>query len=216
MGKRLQYRNGAVVGVAGLVFAVCLSGFGLGHQGESATTNTGLTIQVTASRSVIKLPPRPADLRPLDCEPTEDEVRLSANATSPYKTEMNFNWQVPVGRLIGKGRNVTWDLSGVQEGSYTATVDASDKHKHTASSSVKVAVVVCPGWRPDPPPCPTISVSCPSTVDSKEPVTFEADVVGGDPEIASTYKWSLSAEKKSRVKRNRKSPSTFLVYTTNR
>jgi len=57
---------------------------------------------------------------------------------------MIFTWQAPAGRLIGKGREVSWDLSGVQEGTYTATVDASDKHKHTASGSVTVTVVICP------------------------------------------------------------------------
>jgi hypothetical protein len=107
---------------------------------------------------------------------------------------MNFKWQVPVGRLIGKTREVTWDLSGVEAGTYTATVEASDKYKHTASGSIEVTVVICPGFLPDPPPCATISVSCPSTAESKGAVTFEATVSGG-PDITPTFEWSLSAGK---------------------
>ena len=183
--------------VSGLIFVLCLSCLALNQKGSKRaranrkTNSGGLTVQVKASHSLVKLPPRP-DLIALNCEPTETQVSLYANSTSPHNSEINFNWQVPVGRLIRKSREVTWDLSGVQEGTYTATVEASDTHKNTGSGSVAVTVVVCPGWLPDPPPCPTISVSCPSTVESKQPVTFEATVSGG-PDTTRTYEWSLSA-----------------------
>ena len=194
--QRLRRRNLVTFGVASLIVASCLSGLGLNKQGSkrervNRKTNTERAVQVTASRSLIKLPPAPPFL-PHNCEPTEKVVRLYANDTASLKSGINFTWQVPVGRLIGNSREVTWDLSGVQEGTYTATVEASDKHKHTVSGSVVVTVVTCPSWLPDPPPCPTLSVSCPSSVDSKGLVTFEATVSGVFSEIA-TYEWSLSA-----------------------
>lgn len=197
MFKELRYR--VTFGIADLIFAVCLSCFGLTQQdlkGPPADrkTNTELTIQVTASRSLVKLPPKMPEIVPVNCEPTESKVRLNANSTSPHKAE-SFTWQVPVGRLIGKTRAVAWDLSGVEAGTYTATVEASDKHKHTASGSITVSVVICPGERPDPPPCPSVTVACPSSVESKDTLTFEAFVVGGNPEIMPTYKWKLSAGK---------------------
>jgi len=199
MFKGLRYRNLVTLAVAGLIFAVCLSCFGLNRQGSKRAgankkVNTGLAVQVIASRSLVKLPPRPPEL-PLNCELTEKEVKLYANATSPRRAEINFTWQVPVGRLIGKGREVTWDLSGVEAGTYTATVEASDRYKNTGSGSITVTVVICPGWLPDPPPCPTISVSCPSSVESKASITFEATVSGGAPEMIPTYEWSISAGK---------------------
>lgn len=196
--KGQRYRNLVTFGVAGLIFTVCLSCFGLSQQSSKrarAKTNNKLVIQVTASRSLIELPPRSADLSRLTCELTESEVKLYANATSPHKAEINFTWQVPVGRLIKKSREVIWDLSGVQEGTYTATVEASDRHKNRGNGSITVTVVICPGWRPDPPPCPTVWVSCPSNVESKGLVTLEAAVYGGHPEIKPTYEWSLSAGK---------------------
>jgi len=191
--QRWRHRNLVTFGVASLIFVLCLSCLGLNQQGSKRArgNRTGLAVQVKASHSLVKLPPRP-DLTAHNCEPTETQVRLSANSTVPHNSEINFTWKVPVGRLIGKSREVTWDLSGVHEGTYTATVEASDTHKNTGSGSVAVTVVICPGWRPDPPPCPTISVSCLSSVESKQPVTFEATVTGG-PETTPTYQWSLSA-----------------------
>jgi hypothetical protein len=198
MFKELWYRNVLGFGVAGLIFAACLSCFGLNQQASKRVradkkTNTQITIQVKASRSLVKLPPKRPYVSTSDCESTDNEVTLYANATSPHKGEMNFSWQVPVGRLIAKNRDAIWDLSGVDEGTYTATVEASDRHKHTASGSITVTVVICPGWLPDPPPCPTISVSCPSKAESKGSITFEATVSGGYPDI--TFEWSLSAGK---------------------
>lgn len=173
-------------------------GFGLSQQGSNRTRdrNSGLVVQVTASQTLVKVPPRGNHER-LYCEPPEsDEVRLSANATNPHKTEMTFTWQVPVGRLIGKDREVVWDLSGVPEGTYTATVEASDRLKNTAGSSVEVTVVICPNWfLPDPPPCPVVSVSCPVKMERKEQATFVATVAGGNTDVKLTYEWSLSAGK---------------------
>ena len=93
----LRYRSVVAFGVAGLIFAVCLSCFGINQQGSKGAradrkTNPELTIQVTASRSLIKLPPRRADLTALNCELTETEVRLYANITSTHKAELNFTW----------------------------------------------------------------------------------------------------------------------------
>ena len=193
----LRFRRVVTFGVVGLIFAVCLSGFGLNQQGSKRAgadrrTNAELTIQVTASHSLVKLPPQRPDLAPLNCELTDKEVRLSANITATHKAEMNFNWQVPVGRLIGKTSEVTWDLSGVDAGTYTATVEASDRHKHIVSGSITITVDICPGYFPDPPPCPVVMVSCPSSLESKGSVTFEATVSGG-PKTIPTFEWSLSA-----------------------
>ena len=184
-----------LTGLTVLVLAVWLSSFGPGAKQERAGGNTShdLTVQVTASRTLIRLPPKSADLLPYECEPTEPEVKLSANSTSPHKDMMNFTWQVPVGRLRGKNRKVIWNLRGVEAGTYTATVEARDKHNHTASGSITVTVAVCPGWRPDPPPCPNIVVSCPAKADSNGSVTFVASVLGGPSKLS--YKWSLSAGK---------------------
>jgi hypothetical protein len=200
MFKGLQYRNVRILCVAGVIFAVWLSCFGLDQQRSKRAragrkTNSGVVITVKASHNLVKLPPKSPDLAPLNCELTNNEVRLYAGATSPHHDAMKFAWQVPVGRLKGKRRDVIWDLRGVEAGTYIATVEASDRHKNTGRGSTTVTVVICPGWRPDPPPCPSIFVSCPDRVESNGTITFEATVAGGNPEERRTYKWSLSAGK---------------------
>ncbi len=72
-------------------------------------------------------------------------------------------------------------------GTYTATVDVNDGNGHTVNGSTTVTVAECTGCRP---PCPTVSVSCPSDVDQGSPITFSASV-GGDANV--TYNWSVSA-----------------------
>ena len=50
-----------------------------------------------------------------------------------------------------------------------------------------------PSPSPQPTLCPTVSVSCPSEI-GKQPITFEAMVTGGDPNLKTTYTytWSVS------------------------
>ncbi len=39
--------------------------------------------------------------------------------------------------------------------------------------------------------CPQISVSCPSSFNEGEPITFTAEVVGGNPNVVPSYHWTL-------------------------
>jgi hypothetical protein len=55
----------------------------------------------------------------------------------------------------------------------------------TASNQQKVS--------PTPSTCPTVRVSCTDTVKEKEPLTFTADVSGGDQNVTPTFNWTVSA-----------------------
>jgi len=90
---------------------------------------------------------------------------------------------------------VTWDLYGVPQGTYTVTVEVNDGNQLTANAATTVTVTRCSDCGYVVIPCPTVSVSCPSVVDSKQPVVFEATVAGGDPEVKPTYTWSITAGK---------------------
>jgi len=124
------------------------------------------------------------------CTPTGSEVTLVANASDPDNDQLLYTWSVTGGRLSGEGRQVTWDLTGVANGSYTATVEVNDGNQHTANGSTTVTVADCTGCKPPPPPCPTVSVSCPTDVEANAPITFTASVTG---EGTWTYNWSVSA-----------------------
>lgn len=126
----------------------------------------------------------------------EREVKLSATVESPEEKKLRFTWAVSAGRLKGKGSRVTWDISGLGEGTYTAMVDVTDTNHHTVSSSAVIRILPCATC--DPPPCPTVSVACPSEAESKQEIEFIANVAGGDVDIRRTYKWSVSAGKITR------------------
>jgi PKD domain-containing protein len=147
-------------------------------------------VSVMASPSVITIcPPKSSSI--LNCS-VDRLVVLSA--ITPVPGHCLFTWPVPAGSLTGQGRKVTWDLSGLAEGTYTATVEVNDG-EHTAKASATVAVAICGACDPPPPPCPVLSVSCPNGIEPKQPITFEATVTGGDPAMTPTYTWKVSAGK---------------------
>ena len=123
--------------------------------------------------------------------PSSSEVQLTANATDPDNDTLLYTWSVTGGRLTGEGRSVTWDLSGVANGSYTATVDVNDGNQHTVQGTATVNVTDCPDCVTPPPPCPTVSVTCTDAVNVGEAITFTASV--GQAPANATYNWSVSA-----------------------
>jgi len=139
------------------------------------------------------LRPCPPGQSSASCTPTGSEVTLVANASDPDNDQLLYTWSVTGGRLSGEGRQVTWDLSGVANGSYTATVEVNDGNQHTASGNTTVTVADCTGCLPPPPPCPVVSVSCPTDVEPNAPITFTASVSGGPSGASWTYNWSVSA-----------------------
>jgi hypothetical protein len=147
---------------------------------------------VTGSMTSITRP-CPPGTSSSSCTPSGSEVQLTAVASDPENDTLLYTWSVTGGKLSGEGRAVTWDLTGVANGTYTATVEVNDGTPgHTASGSATVTVADCPGCVKPPPPCPNISVSCPSEVDLGQPATFTASVTGGEG-LTPTYNWSVSA-----------------------
>src|SRR6185369_3346206 len=156
------------------------------HINQAPVVNT-----VTPSISAI-VRPCPPGQRADNCSPTDNTVTLVANATDPENDQLLYTWSVTGGRLSGEGRQVTWDLTGVADGTYTATVEVNDGNQHTATGNTTVTVAPCVGCATPPPPCPTVTVSCPSEVEAGQPITFTASVAGeGAP--SPTYNWSVSA-----------------------
>jgi hypothetical protein len=147
---------------------------------------------VTTSISSI-LRPCPPPTSSTTCTPTGSEVTLTADATDPDADQLLYTWSVTGGRLTGEGRSVTWDLSGVQNGTYTATVEVNDGNMQKATGSATVTVADCTGCVPPPPPCPQVSVTCPSDIEAGQPITFTASVTGGAEGATWTYNWSVSA-----------------------
>ena len=47
-------------------------------------------------------------------------------ATDPDGDTLLYSYTVTGGRITGEGANVSWDLTGVQPGTYTSTVEVDD------------------------------------------------------------------------------------------
>jgi hypothetical protein len=150
---------------------------------------------ISTSKSLITFCPTTATgSSNLTCSP-DRQVKLVANAADPDgDTEFLYTWTVTGGTLQGEGRAVTWNLSGLAEGTYTATVELNDGNQHTATGSTTVTIALCSGCDRPPPLCPTVSVSCSNRIDN-QPITFEATVAGGDPDMKPLYNWSVTAGK---------------------
>ncbi|HEY8227303.1 MAG TPA: hypothetical protein VIG25_18670 [Pyrinomonadaceae bacterium] len=145
---------------------------------------------VTTSISSITRP-CPPPTTSATCTPSGNEVTLTADAFDEDNDTLLYTWSVTGGRLTGEGKTVTWDLSGVANGTYTATVEVDDGNMHKVSGTATVTVADCADCKV-PFVCPTVSVSCPSQADPGTPVTFNA-TISPDPGVPVTYNWSVSA-----------------------
>jgi len=163
--------------------------FWIGHRNARYAPppiNVAPTVSVSASYSTITLP-CPPGTSSASCSPSAySSVDLTATAADADNDTLLYTWSVTGGRITGEGRGVSWDLSGVNPGTYTASVEVNDGNAHTATSSTTVTIAVCTNCVP---PCPTVSVSCPSDVDQGSPITYSASA--GDANV--TYNWSVSA-----------------------
>jgi len=113
-------------------------------------------------------------------------IQLTEIATDPENDVLMYTWTVTGGKITGEGKSVTWDLSGSQPGSYTATVQVSDGTAPPVSSSASVTIAKCSDCAAA---CPTVTVNCPSDVEQGGAITFTASVSSGNV----TYNWSVSA-----------------------
>ncbi|HKS29242.1 MAG TPA: hypothetical protein VJS44_15545 [Pyrinomonadaceae bacterium] len=124
-----------------------------------------------------------------NCPGEASSVQLAADAVSPQGLELRYNWSATGGRIVGTGANTTWDFSGVQEGTYTVTVEVNSGREQDCTAFTQTAVVVrnCP-----PPTCPSIVISCPDTVRVGQSITFTANVTNLATGITPVYQWTVS------------------------
>ncbi|PYS92651.1 MAG: hypothetical protein DMF64_08210 [Acidobacteria bacterium] len=200
-GERLFHSNNNFP--AGFIQSTDPHGFGFqlfaGHRNARAPItlpNNPPTVSLAANPATVTLAANcPAGQIPAEgCTPSSTSVQLAATATDPDGDTLLYTWSTTGGRITGDGPNVTWDLSGAAPGTYTATVEVDDGCGCIAYANASVTVTACE-CRPAPtPPCPTITVDCPSSLTQLGgPVTFTANVSGGNPNASLTYSWTVSA-----------------------
>ncbi len=134
-----------------------------------------------ASTAVITLPcPEGSHSSSNSCPANPStSVGLTVNATDPDGDTLLYTYTVSGGRVTGEGANVSWDLSGVGPGKYTATVEVDDGCGCISFQSTDVTIGSCSDCVPIFS-CPTVSVSGQDSADHGIPP-------------ASGYNWSVSA-----------------------
>ncbi|MGI8788783.1 MAG: hypothetical protein ACR2HG_13605 [Pyrinomonadaceae bacterium] len=60
------------------------------------------------------------------CSDTLKEIKVSVTAFDPENDVLTYRYFVSVGKIIGQGAKVVWDLSGVKAGTYKITAAADD------------------------------------------------------------------------------------------
>lgn len=127
------------------------------------------------------------------CQATSPRVTLSAQVTDPDGDTILYTYTTTGGVLVGDGPEVTLDLTGVLPGTYTVTVEVDDGNGGVTTDAVKILVerCTCPLRTGDPPRCPTVTVSCYDQTGLGPPIKFKASLVGGDPGLTPTVKWSV-------------------------
>ncbi len=164
--------------------------FWIGHRNARTLPpppNQAPTVTVVTSSASITLPCPEGTSSDTCTASASRSIDLTANAVDPDNDTLLYTWSVTGGKLSGEGRAVSWDLSGVNPGTYTVTVDVNDGNAHTVNGTGTVTVAECTGCRP---PCPTVSVSCPSSVDPGAAITFSSSLSSS---ANVTYNWSVSA-----------------------
>lgn len=200
---------------SGFVESDDANGFGMqfwiGHRNARAPEflpNQPPTVNLSASSATITLACPPGTISS-SCTPSANQtVQLAANATDPDGDTLLYTYTTTGGRITGDGANVSWDLTGVQPGTYTTTVTVDDGCGCVAFSTTSVTVAGCTNCIP---PCPTVNISCPTDqLTAGTPATVSVNVSGGNPGASLTYNWSVSAGK---ITSGQGTP-TITVYTT--
>lgn len=118
-------------------------------------------------------------------------VALTTAASDPDADALVYSYTVNAGRITGQGAKVSWDLSGIGPGTYTAAVKVDDSFGGITSAATTVTITNCRDCV-IADVCPTISSSCPDAVDQGQLVVFTA-TVGQGLQSVTNYKWIVSA-----------------------
>ena len=142
------------------------------------------TLSLSANPSVVRL---------CEGEGSAALVHLDAVATSPEKKPISYRWTSDVGRIQGNGAAVTWDLTGVKPGYYKALleIDTGSADNGCKAFASTVVLVDCPP--PAPPPCPTVSISCPDKFEVGQLLTFNSALSGSLGNVPTVYNWTVSS-----------------------
>ncbi|HXI25894.1 MAG TPA: hypothetical protein VNG71_18705 [Pyrinomonadaceae bacterium] len=185
--RSIASRTHATSTTAILLLGVLLTSVVSQEASSNALLGKKPSVELRTSNTVITLPCPPGGCSSF-CPLTSD-FRIPLAALTEGFHHAVYVYAVGAGRILGQGSRVTWDLSDVGPGLYTATVEVTEG-KRRASSSVTVKMQLCMDCNPDCyGMCPTLSVMCYEQVKAGTPITCKALIVGARLN-GITYQWS--------------------------
>ena|SRR5215204_3264773 len=141
------------------------------------------------SAKEIIIPCPPGFLNAGEC-PDGQLIAVKTSGLNPIENKNVYKYEVTGGRILGKGKNVRWDLSKTRPGTYHITVSVSDG-KNTREDTETVIVREC--FCPSDCFCPALFVVAIGNgkVKAGETVDFSANVSGGSSGDIN-YTWTVS------------------------
>lgn len=119
-------------------------------------------------------------------------VTVATTAVDPENDVLTYNYTVSGGRIVGTGANVSWDVTGLQPGTYTITSGVDDGCGlcgKTETRTITVAQCDCV----QACNCANLSVTGPAGITAPgDTMTFTANVSGGSQTV-SNYNWTVTS-----------------------
>lgn len=172
----------AVLGLLPLILLCLTASVSFGQASKSqAVSFTPLTLSLAADKSVVTFCSG-------DKEPAT--VQIIAKGSATVGNSVRYSWRATGGTIEGEGQTVTWNLTGLEPGSYKAFLEIHNDNTNEECQAFSSTTVLI---RCIPPICPNVSIVCPDRVVADEPITFSANLVGGSSNVSATYNWTVSA-----------------------
>jgi hypothetical protein len=103
---------------------------------------------------------------------------------------LQYTYSVSGGSVVGSGRKVSWDLTGLTPGTYQISASVDDGKK-TSETKTRTITLADPGCVWDPPECPSVSISNATRLGDTDDYIVQANVQGIAPEDVR-YSWETT------------------------
>lgn len=199
-----------------LATALLLEALFAGAISQSASSSVLLggkpTVALQASKTSITIRCPPGSRSISNSCPTDPDLQIRLTSTARDGKQPRFVYTVGVGRILGDGPSVIWDLNQVSPGDYTATVEVRDNQKRHAVSSVTVRLANCTDCvHHHENFCLPISVMCYDEVNAGTPITCKV-VIPRSAEFK--YVWSVYGYSGEDLSGRLKSRDTYVSIPT--
>lgn len=162
---------------------------------NSSESKNNLVVQdldLDRKEVIIGCPPGYSSKRAQVCFEKKMEVEVVTVSKIARTKKLTYYYTVSIGKIIGDGARVKWDLSGVKPGTYTITVGVGKNGKIQGNTITKMVVVrdciECGG------DCDCSLVNFKQSKDevfTGDTISLTAELIGGYQKDTS-FKWSIS------------------------